>query len=107
MTPEGKVKAKVKKLLNKYGSYSHAPVQNGMGAPSLDFVCCVGGLYVAVETKTRGKKPSPRQEKTMGQIRNANGIAVMVDEDRVEAFEQLLIKLSEMEVKLVPKEQTP
>jgi hypothetical protein len=97
-TPEGKVKAKIKKLLNKYGAYSHAPVQNGMGKPTLDFVCCVNGLYLTIEAKTRGKKPTTRQETTMGQVSKAGGLAVWVDEDRLESFETLLIKLSSLQV---------
>jgi hypothetical protein len=30
-TPEGRVKAAVKKLLTKHGVYFYMPVQNGMG----------------------------------------------------------------------------
>ena len=100
-TPEAKVKQKIKKLLNKYGAYSHMPVQNGMGAPTLDYVCCIKGMYVSIEAKTRGKKPTPRQIKTMGQISNAGGVAIWVDEDRLESLEQLLQKLKTLEVKFV------
>lgn len=97
-TPEGKVKAQIKKLLNKHGAYSHMPVQNGMGAPTLDFVCCVKGLYVAIEAKTRGSKPTPRQQKTMQSIVKAGGIAIWVDEDRLEMLDKLLAKLSQMNI---------
>ena len=56
-------RSRIKKLLNKYGAYSHMPVQNGMGLPTLDFVCCYGGLYLAIEAKAPGKKPTQRQRR--------------------------------------------
>lgn len=80
MTPEGKVKAKVKDVLRKHGAYYHMPVQNGMGAPSLDFVCCHKGLYFAIETKAGNKQPTPRQETTINQIRLAGGLAFVINE---------------------------
>lgn len=79
MTPEGKVKEQVKKLLKEYGAYYHMPVQNGMGAPTLDFICCFRGRYLAIEAKAPGKLPTPRQLKTMDQIQVAGGFAVAVD----------------------------
>ncbi len=99
-TPEAKVKAAIKKLLNQYGVYSHMPVQNGMGAPTLDFVCCYKGLYIGIEAKANGKQPTERQRKTMRQISKAGGVAIWVDETRLEALEKLLIQLQNTEVRL-------
>lgn len=79
-TPEGKVKDKVKKLLAAHGAYWHMPVQNGMGAPSLDFVGCHQGSFFAVETKAGNKQPTPRQEITIGQMRAASGAVFVVNE---------------------------
>lgn len=94
-TPEGKIKARVKKLLNQHGAYSHMPVQNGMGSPSLDFVCCFRGLYVAIEAKAPGKKPTKRQEKTMAQIRKAGGLAFVVsNEETLDLLERWLIGMA-------------
>jgi len=97
-TPEGKVKTEIKKLLNKYGAYSHMPVQNGMGAPTLDFVCCYNGLYLAIEAKTNGKKPTPRQRKTMEQITKAGGIAIWVDETKLGDLEKILKSLHNKQI---------
>lgn len=77
MTPEGKVKQRVKKLLNDYGAYYHMPVINGMGMPTLDFICCLKGRFFAIETKAEGKKPTPRQLLTMADMK-ASGAAVFV-----------------------------
>ena len=80
-TPEGKIKGRIKRVLNKYQVYSHMPVQNGMGSPTLDYVCCWRGLYIGIEAKAPGKKPTPRQEKTMSKIRAAGGFAFVVSND--------------------------
>ena len=87
MSPEGRVKAQLKKLLSEHGAYYHMPVQNGMGAPSLDFICCHRGCYFGIETKASNKKPTPRQETTMNQIRLAGGLAFLVNE--VEGLDEL------------------
>jgi hypothetical protein len=79
-TPEGKVKNKVKDLLKKYGAYWHCPVQNGMGSPSLDFICCIKGKYFGIETKAGNKQPTPRQESTIHAIQSAGGRAFVVNE---------------------------
>lgn len=81
MTPEGKVKNKVKEVLRKHGVYWHCPVQNGMGAPSLDFICCFNGHYLAIETKAPGKKPTPRQEITISEIEKSGGKVFVIDGD--------------------------
>jgi len=63
VTPEGSVKAKVKKVLTKYGDELDAfwPVQNGMGSPALDCIICYLGHHIEVETKAPGKALTPRQ----------------------------------------------
>lgn len=83
-TPEGKIKEHVKKLLRLHDAYWHCPVQNGMGAPSLDFVCCHMGRYFAIETKAPGGKPTSRQQNTMLQIERAGGRTFVIDGDYTE-----------------------
>jgi hypothetical protein len=80
MTPEGKVKEKVKKLLKEHGAYWHMPVMNGMGAPALDFHCCHRGRFFAIETKAGSKLMTERQEHTSEEIRGAGGLAFLVNE---------------------------
>lgn len=84
MTPEGRVKAKVKKVLAHYRAYYHMPVQNGMGKPSLDFIGCSNGFYFAIETKAPGEKPSKRQEVTIEETRQAKGEVFVIDGDCTE-----------------------
>ena len=80
-TPEGKVKDQVKKLLKKYDVYFHMVVQNGLGAPSLDFICCHNGRYIAIETKAAGCKPTPRQLVTMTEMKVAGAFVFVVSCD--------------------------
>ena len=78
-TPEGAVKERVKKVLTKHGAYWHCPVQNGLGAPSLDFVGCYRGLFYAIETKAGNGKPTPRQETTIADMRKAGAKVFVVN----------------------------
>jgi hypothetical protein len=81
VTPEGKVKAKVKALFKRFGAYYHMPVQNGMGEPTLDFVACYRGYFISVETKAPGKKPTKRQEVTIAQMRAGGAFVFVVATD--------------------------
>lgn len=91
-TPEGKVKAAVKKLLMQYEAYWHCPVQNGMGAPSLDFVGCHRGQYFAVETKAVGNALTARQRATADAIARAGGVVfVVVGVEDIKALEHWLL----------------
>lgn len=80
-TPEAKVKDAVKALLKEYECYYFMPVQAGYGMPSLDFLVCCNGMFLAIETKAPGKKPTPRQEDTIAQMKLAGAVTFVVDGD--------------------------
>lgn len=80
MTPEGKVKAKVKRLLQKYGCYQFWPVQTGYGSPTLDCIGCSNGFFFGIETKAPGKRPTPRQRLTIDDMRAAEGAVFVIGE---------------------------
>ncbi len=81
MTPEGKVKAAVSKVLSKYsGLYSLMPVQNGMGAATLDYLVCYRGQFIGIETKAPGKKPTPRQKTTIAKLQAAGAVVFVIDD---------------------------
>jgi len=82
VTPEGKVKAKVKRLLDKYKArYEFWPVPYGYGASTLDCLICFCGRFIAIETKAPGKKPTDRQKMIIEKIRHAGGVAIVIDGD--------------------------
>ena len=78
-TPEGKVKERIKKRLVAAGVYFHMPVQNGMGAPALDFVGCRRGAFFAIEAKAPGEEPTPRQLLTISDMERADGKVFVID----------------------------
>lgn len=86
-TPEGKVKAAVKKLLQKHNVYSFMPVQNGMGKPGLDFHCVLHGVAFFIETKAPGKRPTPRQEMTILEVQAAGAMWFVID--RADGLQEL------------------
>jgi hypothetical protein len=94
MTPEGKVKEKVKRLLKRFGVYYHMPVMNGMGSPTLDFIACAWGFYFAIETKGPKEWPTDRQKITMKEISEAGGFVFVVRDDAslmlLEAYLEML-----------------
>lgn len=96
MTPEGRVKAKVKKALKTLGTdcWQFMPVQTGYGSPALDFLLSVRGRFVAIETKAPGKKLTPQQETTKAAIETAGGIVLIVwDEDTLAIAMKIILAL--------------
>jgi hypothetical protein len=98
MTPEGRVKKKVKEVLNELGAYYTMPVTGGYGGSGApDFIICIGGLFYGIECKANGGKPTALQLKHHDDIRKAGGIALVVDETNVENLRKEI--LSHVEVK--------
>lgn len=87
-TPESKVKAKIKAILQAHDVYYAMPIGTGYGNSGVpDFVCCVGGLFVAIEAKANGNKPTALQEKHMREIRKSGGVALVADETNIGQLE--------------------
>lgn len=83
MTPEGKVKKKVKEYLQSIGAWYYMPVTNGMGRVGCpDILVCYKGLFMAFETKAPGKikNVTANQEREINDIRSAYGLALVVDD---------------------------
>jgi hypothetical protein len=81
MTPEGKVKERVKEILAEFNASIDGfwPVPYGYGESHLDWVGCVNGRFVCIETKKPGGKPTPRQLGRIRAVRAAGGIAMTID----------------------------
>lgn len=87
MTPEGKIKAKVKAYLDSIGAYYFMPVQVGYGKRTLDFLVCWRGEFWAIETKAPGKKLSAFQERIRKEINAARGpVFTIASADDLEGF---------------------
>lgn len=91
MTPEGKVKARLKKHLDEMGIYHFSPFQAGMGRAGVpDVICCFEGRFVAFECKAGNNKPTALQEREMNAIRTAKGLAFVINEENVDNIKELL-----------------
>jgi hypothetical protein len=93
-TPEGRVKAAVKKVLDnkeKFGTmYQYWPVPAGYGSPTLDCIVCYRGLFIGIETKAPGKHPTPRQELTIADMVSAGAITLVIDTTETSRLERVL-----------------
>ena len=97
MTLEGKVKKLVKDYLISIGlipagqavlctdkntGWFHMPVSNGMGVHGIpDFIGHYKGQFFAIETKTKGKKPTARQEHQLRALSLTGAKAFVVDSE--------------------------
>lgn len=91
MTPEGKVKASVKKLLAKYKVWYYMPVGGLLGRSGVpDFLILINGQFIGVETKAGNNKPTALQNLEMEKIRNAGGVALVVNENNLVDLEKIL-----------------
>lgn len=92
MTPEGKVKATVKKLLIKAGAYYVMPVTGGYGnSGAPDFIICHKGRFIGVECKAGKNKPTALQLSNMLRIAESGGKALVINEESIHLLEELLV----------------
>lgn len=91
MTPETKVKAKVKKLLDELRIYYFFPATHGYGRSGVpDVVGCFMGLFVAVECKAGRGKLTPLQEMEIAKIIAAGGFTFVAREDNIDELKEKL-----------------
>jgi hypothetical protein len=93
-TPEGKVKAAIKKELDGRGfwragaarpeiveGWYYMPVSNGMGVHGIpDFMCCYHGKLFCIEAKAPGGQPTPNQLRRHEEIQAAHGVVLIVSD---------------------------
>jgi len=84
MTPERKVKDKVKKILKKLDCYYTMPVASGYGNSGVpDFLICCKGRFVAIECKAGSNKPTELQLLHLKNIADCGGVSMVVNEENV------------------------
>jgi len=81
-TPEGKVKARVRKLLGNYDPiYVFMPVPVAYQASSLDFFVCYMSRFISIETKRDGEDLTNMQKLVKRRIEAAGGTVFRVSND--------------------------
>jgi hypothetical protein len=82
-TPEGKVKAKVTKMLKEYQVWYFFPANNGFGKAGIpDIIAIVDGVFVGIEVKADPtKKPTELQVRCGEEIRRSGAEWFLVCDD--------------------------
>ena len=91
MTPEGKVKAAVRKVLDANNVYYFMPAANGFGRAGIpDIICCCRGQFIALELKAGKGKTTALQDREIAAINEHGGIAIVVNETNINTVLELL-----------------
>ena len=85
MTPEAKVKAKIKEILKEHGAYYVMPIGTGLGNSGVpDFIVCHDGSFLGIEAKAGRGKTTALQEKNLREIVKAGGWTLVLNEETLE-----------------------
>lgn len=95
MKNEKDVKKRVREILDAHEAWWYMPAASPYGRIGVpDFIACIGGKFLAVETKFGYNTTSARQKIELANIEAAGGIALVVNEDNIGQLEELLCGLS-------------
>ena len=91
ITPESKVKKRVKEVLKNLGAYYVMPVTSGYGnSGAPDFLVCHKGRFIGIECKAGKGKTTALQDKNLDLIRQSGGLALVINEENVEQLIKLI-----------------
>ena len=91
MTPEAKVKDKVRKILDEMGAYYFMPMSFGYAKAGIpDIVGCHRGVFFGLECKAGKGTTTALQERELRRIKESGGIALVVNEENVDNLKTLL-----------------
>ena len=80
-TPESKVKARVRRILEINKVYHFMPATGGYGRSGVpDIIGCLDGQFFAIECKANGRRTTALQDKELAYIRQAGGKTFVIDE---------------------------
>jgi Holliday junction resolvase len=92
-TPEGKVKAKVKRILDNHKVYHFSPPGMGLGRAGIpDIIACFNGKFIAIECKAGKGQPTLLQSRELGRIDMAGGKTFVLRETNTNELEDYLCK---------------
>lgn len=91
MRLEKEVKQAIKQFFDERGIFYFMPVHNGLGKMTTDFIVCVNGHFLAIETKIGKNVPTNRQLLFLKSVVAAGGSAYVVNEQNLQDFLNLPI----------------
>lgn len=81
LTPEGKVKLAIKKIIASRGALYCMPATGGFGKSGVsDFLICYKGAFISVEAKANDSGPTALQLNWLASVVNHGGYAVVINE---------------------------
>ena len=84
-TPESKVKASVKKILEDRNAYYVMPVTSGYGnSGAPDFLVCYRGKFIGIECKAVQGKVTALQQDNLNRIVENGGVALVINESNID-----------------------
>lgn len=91
MTPEAKVKKKIKETLDSMGAYFLQPIGTGYGSNGApDIVACYKGFYIGIEAKAGKGKTTALQQFNLLRIKHNGGLALVINEINVSQLRELI-----------------
>jgi Holliday junction resolvase len=91
MTPEAKVKKRIKETLDSMGAYFLQPIGTGFGSNGApDIVACYKGFFIGVEAKAGKGKTTALQQFNLTRIRAMGGLALVINEENVSQLRELI-----------------
>lgn len=98
-TPEGKVKAQVKKILDAHGAYYFMPATGGYGKSGVpDIIGCYKGYFFGIECKAGKGKTTVLQDRHLEAIAASGGLCAVINEQNID-YVNTIIKLIDNSVK--------
>ena len=96
-TPEGKVKTKVKKILDQFGALHFSPMGTGYGVSGVsDIICLYRGRFIAIECKADEKKlPTALQLKFLERVQAWGGIGLVIHNKNIDLLQDTMDILGE------------
>lgn len=82
---------KIKKYLTNKGAWILKTFGNGFqrsGVP--DLICCLNGVFIAIEVKASNGKPSQLQLYNIDKIRKSGGVAMVLYPNQWEQFKEYI-----------------
>lgn len=93
MTPEGKVKAEVRKILRDHAAYvhyEHIPASQFGKAGAADYLACICGRFVSIECKAGKGKQTLLQQVNQKLVEGSGGIYLLINETNYDKLKNLI-----------------
>ena len=95
-TPESRVKAQCRKILDAAGAWYFFPEHMGYGRAGIpDIIACIGGRMLAVECKAGKNKVTVLQTRELEAVHAAGGTALVITEDTLHLLQSVVNALKE------------